>query len=348
MYSVVIFTSTLLISSFFNSLSFAEESKNLPAVKAESVSSATSSTTTSDTTPLSLSEICKKRLSSLSGPYDKTQLDPLCAEVTAFDECKSFKGEPIFHYDKIGTGTLSGTNNSSQTATPNNATHTSGSGATPASPAISAPPKKVLVFSLIHGDEFAAGSVARAWMARLRTIEPRNTWRMIPVVNPDGLTLKTRTNARKVDLNRNFPSKDWEQNALAYWKKDQKSDKRRYPGPTAASEPETRCLIKHIEEFKPDFIISIHTPLGLLDFDGPRIGNPGFKPLPWVSLGNYPGSLGRYMWADFKVPVLTIELKGNIGLKKLEEFDRLQDITGTIAIQADKILKKEEATHEKK
>lgn len=44
------------------------------------------------------------------------------------------------------------------------------------------------------------------------------------------------------------------------------------------------------------------------------------------------------MWRDRKVPVLTIELKGNDGLKRLEDFDRLQDISGTVAIQADQLL----------
>ena len=117
-----------------------------------------------------------------------------------------------------------------------------------------------------------------------------------------------------------------------------KSDPRRYPGPQAASEPETKCLLKHIDEFKPDIVISVHTPLGVLDLDGPKMKNPPpFKPLPWTSLGNFPGSLGRYMWADRRIPVLTIELKGNEDLKKLEAFDKLQDISGTIAIQADQL-----------
>jgi protein MpaA len=154
-------------------------------------------------------------------------------------------------------------------------------------------------------------------------------------VNPDGWKAKTRTNANGVDLNRNFPTGDWESQAIGYWKKKTKSDPRRYPGPDAASEVETKCLMKHFEEFKPDFLISVHTPLGVLDFDGPKIKSPPpFKPLPWRSLGNFPGSLGRYMWADQHVPVLTIELKGNEDVRKLEAFDRLQDISGTVAIQA--------------
>jgi hypothetical protein len=198
--------------------------------------------------------------------------------------------------------------------------------------------------SLIHGDERPSGSVNRAWLTRLNLIDPRNSWRVIPIANPDGMKANTRYNSHKVDLNRNFPSKDWDHTALSYWRKSTKSDARRFPGDSAGSESETQCLMAHIADFKPDFVISIHTPLGVLDFDGPKVSNPGFKPLPWVGLGNFPGSLGRYMWEDRKVPVLTIELKGNTGIKKLEDFDHLQDIAGTVAIQASKVLQKSEKT----
>ena len=58
------------------------------------------------------------------------------------------------------------------------------------------------------------------------------------------------------------------------------------------------------------------------------------------------------MWAERRVPVLTIELKGNDVAEKLEQFDRLQDITGIVAIQSEKILtrkkKKSTATKRKK
>lgn len=254
---------------------------------------------------LSLSELCEKELKGLPGPMDAKSVSAACQKVQAYDECKSVNGTPIFHYDKVGTQEK---------------------------------PSRILAKSLIHGDEIQAGAVGRAWMARLENISPRNSWRVIPIANPDGWEQRTRYNVRGVDLNRNFPTDDWEKDALPYWKQKQKSDKRRYPGPGPASEPETKCLIKHFEEFKPDFIISIHTPLGVLDFDGPKLKNlPKFHPLPWISLGNFPGSLGRYMWRDRNVPVLTIELKGEKDIKTLEEFDRLQDISGTVAIQSEKV-----------
>ena len=164
---------------------------------------------------------------------------------------------------------------------------------------------------------------------------------MIPSANPDGYFKRTRMNANGVDINRNFPTKDWEELALKRWKTKKKSDPRKYPGAAANSQPETQCLVNHIEDFQPDFIISIHTPLGVLDFDGPKnLKLPKFKPLPWISLGNYPGSLGRYMWKERKVPVLTIELNNELAVYNLEKFDRLQDISGTVAIQAIKKTEK--------
>ena len=248
---------------------------------------------------------CIDLLNQMPGPYNKMEIESVCRETQLTEGCMSVNGTPIFHYDKAGVDKRG---------------------------------KKILALSLIHGDETPSGSVARAWMARLQNIEPRNSWRVIPVVNPDGFKQKTRYNANQVDINRNFPSQDWSEKALEHWEKTTNKDKRRYPGPQASSEPETRCLVTHLEAFKPDFIISVHTPLGVLDFDGPRISNPGFKPLPWVALGNFSGSLGRYMWVDNKIPVLTIELKGNQGMQKLEQFDHLQDISGTVAIQALKAL----------
>lgn len=252
-----------------------------------------------------ITKYCIQALKDLPGPYNKQNLQDACKEVQQLPDCTSEKGVPIFHFDRKGEVTNA---------------------------------KRIFAISLIHGDELASGSVTRAWMSRLKTIDPRNEWRVIPIVSPDGLKVRTRTNANKVDINRNFPSEDWNKSAVHYWQTKTRKDPRRFPGPSAASEKETRCIVNHLAEFKPDFVISIHTPFGLLDFDGPKLPNPNFKPLPWVGLGNYPGSLGRYLWVDRKIPVLTIELKGASGLKKLEDFDALQDITGTVAIQASQIL----------
>ncbi|MCO5142856.1 MAG: DUF2817 domain-containing protein [Oligoflexia bacterium] len=267
----------------------------------------------------SLESFCYEELNKLPGKHKDDSLRAACKEVKVLEGCESEKGVRIYHFDKAAKEGVEGS-------------------------------RKVLVFSLVHGDEIPSGSVARAWMERLTTIEPRNSWRVVPILNPDGLAKKTRMNGNGVDINRNFPTEDWDNLALKYWNEKTKKDPRRFPGKSAASEKETVCAIKHIEDFNPDLILSIHTPYGVLDFDGPRIPPPrAFPKLPWKSLGNYPGSLGRYMWVDRSKPTLTVELHGNHVADKLEQFDKLQDITGDIVIQTEKILneKKEEETSKK-
>lgn len=253
-----------------------------------------------------LKQACLKKMSSFPGKYDKALLEDVCSDLRILPSCVSRKGQPIYHYDRPSRKS---------------------EGA-----------DRILTFAVTHGDEVASGAVARSWANRLSRISPRNEWRIVPVLNPDGYDKKTRTNGAGVDINRNYPSKDWDEFALKWWKEKKKEDPRRYPGPKAASEPETICSMDHIEDFKPDLIISIHTPLGLLDFDGPRMDFPRFANLPWISLGTYPGSLGRYMWTDNQVPVLTIELKSNVN-QALDKFDQLQDISGQVALTVSKSSK---------
>lgn len=259
----------------------------------------------------SLSDLCFESMKALPGKSKLDALKTACATVAVLPACQSEKGVKIFHYDR-------------------------------AAKAGEKSPKKILVFSLIHGDEFPSGSVARSWMERMTTVEPRNIWRVVPILNPDGVKNKTRYNANGVDVNRNFPTKDWDPDALKYWEKNTHKDKRRYPGAKPASEKETLCAIAHIDDFNPDLILSIHTPYGVLDFDGPKIPPPSFPTIPWKNLGNYPGSLGRYMWVDRSKPILTVELHGKGVVEKLDRFDRLQDIGGDIAIKAEKTLKDKE------
>ena len=186
--------------------------------------------------------------------------------------------------------------------------------------------KKILVISGIHGDEPEARELAEIWQKRLARIKtPSNSWRIITEVNPDGVKNRTRYNANKVDLNRNFPTKDWDELALKAWQKYHKRNPRRYPGPGAGSEIETQCMIKHIEDFRPDLVVAIHTPYGQFDFDGTVGKKLKSLLLPWKRIGTFPGSLGRYLWDERGIPVLTIELRPDSLRKNTSGFLRLQD-----------------------
>lgn len=172
-------------------------------------------------------------------------------------------------------------------------------------------PKRILLIGGIHGDELSSVQVSFEWMRRLAAekFQPFH-WRVAPCLNPDGLLkpASSRTNARGVDLNRNFPTPRWAELAPRYWEQKTRRDRRRWPGPAAASEPETQWLVQQIQSFKPDAIVSVHAPYGILDFDGPRAPPRKLGFLNLNELGTYPGSLGNYAGVQLGLPVITLEL----------------------------------------
>lgn len=147
-----------------------------------------------------------------------------------------------------------------------------------------------------------------------------------PLVNPDSFFKKkpTRVNSRGVDVNRNFPTKDWMRDARKYWITKLKKDKRRNPGTTPLSEPEVVFQVNLIKRYQPDKIISVHSPLTMLDYDGPNKvsgiidGAKAEELLIQMSkdasdyrIENYPffpGSLGNWAGKERDIPTYTLEL----------------------------------------
>ncbi len=171
---------------------------------------------------------------------------------------------------------------------------------------------KILLMGGIHGDEYSAISIMFKWMGKLNQYHSGLFhWQVIPLLNPDGLLQSNkaqRQNANGVDLNRNFPSNDWEELAQIYWEKRTYKNPRRYPGPYAMSEIETRWFVETINSFKPDAIIAVHAPHKLVDYDGPQQAPSRLGGLRLRQLGTYPGSLGNYAGVDLDIPVVTVEL----------------------------------------
>jgi hypothetical protein len=173
---------------------------------------------------------------------------------------------------------------------------------------------RVMVVGGIHGDELSSAAVAFHWMqlaADPHTQMPQPVhWRFLPLLNPDGMMARPprRVNANGVDLNRNFPTPNWERDAAVYWQQRTNRDPRRWPGPKPLSEPESRFLHEQMQKFKPHLIVSIHAPYGVLDFDGPSVPPSRLGRLYLDQVGIFPGSLGNYGGVHKGVPVVTIEL----------------------------------------
>jgi len=189
------------------------------------------------------------------------------------------------------------------------------------------PKGRVLVIGGIHGDELTAVSIVFRWIELLQRPSAdaaQYHWRVVPLMNPDGLFAKPprRVNARGVDLNRNFPTDDWFADAHRYWRVSTRRDPRRFPGTAPGSEPESRWLHNEIRRFRPDVIVSVHAPHHVLDFDGPPGIDPPlrFGPLYLRPLGVYPGSLGNFGGLKEGIPVVTLELPHALKMPTDEEL----------------------------
>ncbi len=169
---------------------------------------------------------------------------------------------------------------------------------------------KTLIFAAIHGDEPNTAFVAHQLVEHLTKHSEAYRDRrvvVVPVANPDGLARGTRINARAIDLNRNFPAKNF-----AVGKKD-----RYFGGEQPASEPESQLLIELVESWQPDRIITLHAiPRGKHgnNFDGPAeelakamSRHNEYSVLKTIGYPT-PGSFGSWAGIDRKLPTITLEL----------------------------------------
>lgn len=183
-----------------------------------------------------------------------------------------------------------------------------------------------LILCGVHGDEITP--IKFCWDL-MRELKNNHTFKdklvvVAPLVAPDSFFKKkpTRTNGRGVDVNRNFPTKDWKAEAHKRWKHNLGRDKRKYPGHYAASEQETIFQMNLILRYKPNKVISVHSPLTMLDYDGPSLKADAGKSAGMLleemsskaagyKISNYPvfpGSLGNWAGKEKHIPTYTLEL----------------------------------------
>ncbi len=98
----------------------------------------------------------------------------------------------------------------------------------------------------MHGSELGGVPIAKR-LEKLGAPTGTAMW-VIRDLNPDGSRRGRRTNAHKVDLNRNSPHL-WQPTARG---------PEYYPGPAAASEPETQAYLGFLRSVKPDVVLIYH------------------------------------------------------------------------------------------
>jgi Penicillin-insensitive murein endopeptidase/Zinc carboxypeptidase len=158
---------------------------------------------------------------------------------------------------------------------------------------------RILVVGSVHGDE-PAGTVVANRLLHARAPRRGSLW-VVQDFNPDGHAAKRRSNARGVDLNRNFP-------------------------PASASERETRLAIALIRRVRPDVTIWFHQPQGLVRAWGPsvpiarryaRLAGMRFRRLPWP-----PGAATAWQHTAFpRARAFVVELRpGELGIREAGRY----------------------------
>jgi murein peptide amidase A len=168
-------------------------------------------------------------------------------------------------------------------------------------------PKFVLIGG-IHGDEPEGSQIVVDFIrhAESQVDDFKACVLVIPRYNPDGLDGNERTNGNGVDLNRNFPAKDWSSDHRA---------PRYFPGSAPSSEPETRALVDLLAKEKPFLVVHCHTYIPQVCYTGEisrpwaeilakEFGHPVTEDIGYPT----PGSLGQYCLHDLKTACVCIEL----------------------------------------
>ncbi len=172
--------------------------------------------------------------------------------------------------------------------------------------------KTVMIVGVFHGEEPQGEYLINKFL-KTDLSNIKNKLVIIPCLNPDGKMKNQRQNANGVDLNRNFPTKNWKV-----------TDKKEYFGGfEPASEIETKLMIDVLEKYHFDAILSIHAPFEIVNYDGPakelaqKISKiTGYKVQEDIG---YPtlGSFGNYAGVERKIPTITLELPENISNEEL-------------------------------
>ena len=170
--------------------------------------------------------------------------------------------------------------------------------------------KNILVIGVFHGDEPQGKFLIENYLKN-----NESSLLFIPCLNPDGMSAGVRTNSNGVDLNRNFPTENWELTERNEF----------FGGEKPASEIETQFVVSIIEKYRPKLILTLHAPFKVVNYDGDakeiceKIAEIINYPVE-ASIGYpTPGSFGTYAGIEHGIPTITLELDENCPVEDLIE-----------------------------
>ena len=174
----------------------------------------------------------------------------------------------------------------------------------------------VLVIGVVHGDEPQGKFLIENYLK----LNPDTKILFIPCLNHYGFENKIRVNKNHVDINRNFPTKNWELSDINDY----------YSGVAPASEFETRFLINLIENNDFKVILTLHAPYKVVNYDKRNDDDNSCKDLvkkiseiikyPICDDIGYPtpGSFGTWAGLEKNISTITLELDEDADMSILQ------------------------------
>lgn len=179
------------------------------------------------------------------------------------------------------------------------------------------------------------------------------TYRIIPMVNPDGVNLVQngidsvspefreqvrampivggskngyrawKSNIRGVDLNRNFPI-NWNIDPSEHYKVPSSMN---FVGPSPASEPEVQAVMNYVDQFPPKAVIAVHTQGKIIYWSNPenQLGDINNKIIAASGFAQErtedDGYLSNYVRGKYGVYEITLELCKYVGAYPYPDVD---------------------------
>ena len=166
---------------------------------------------------------------------------------------------------------------------------------------------KVFVMGGVHGDEIEGVWLANGLLGVVsKHFDLKLQLTLVPMFNLDGILVRERRNANKIDLNRNLPTNDWTSEVAT---------ERYFPGLKPNSESENQALTNFLNKEKPALIISLHSWKPMLNINGDcrTVAEAIVRTTGYVieeSIGYpTPGCLGTFAGLERAMPTITYEVE---------------------------------------
>ena len=176
--------------------------------------------------------------------------------------------------------------------------------------------KNILFLGVTHGEEPQGKYLIEKFLDKLEkeNLSFKNNLYFIPCLNPDGMNKGKRGNSNNVDLNRNFPTKNYE--IMTF-------DDGTTSGIKANSEKETQFLSEIIKTIKFDAILSFHAPFAIVNYDGDasdianKVSQITGYPIQADIGYPTPGSFGTFCGVERNIPTITLEVSDKLSNDEL-------------------------------